>query len=171
MPTLSEILNKQFPTSGLSKSYLATQLEVSEKTIENYINGKREPELEKVIKLSTILGFQLNELSEQNVPKTNNIPLVNNKSKGDKDYVALLESNDKFFKHEYAQMMLSLKELIALCRKQEALIKLNLQHTGAVEALQKGVEPEVVQEQINNQIADIEPYEEMDIDADSQDKP
>lgn len=167
MATLSEILNDKFTSSGLSKSYLASQLDVSEKTIENYINGKREPELEKIIKLSLLLGFQLNELSEQNVPAQKGIPLKNNKTKGEanKDYVSLLESNDKFFKHEYAQMLLSLKELIGLSKKQEALLKLNLQHVGAVEALQQGVEPEVIQEQINIQIADIGPSDEMGSDA------
>jgi hypothetical protein len=87
------------------------------------------------------------------------------------NYLKLLEDNDRFFKNEYAQMMLSLKELIALGRKQEALLKLNLQHIGAVEALQKGVEPEVVQEQINIQIADMGPSEEMDNDDYSHGKP
>jgi len=82
-------------------------------------------------------------------------------------YLQLLESNDKFFKSEYAQMLLSLRELIGLSKKQEALLKLNLQHVGAVEALQKGVEPDVVQEQINIQIADIEPFEGTDNDADN----
>lgn len=74
-------------------------------------------------------------------------------------YIELLEGNDRFFKNEYAQMLLSLKELIGLSKKQEALLKLNLQHVGAVEALQQGMEPEVIQEQINIQIADIEPSE------------
>jgi hypothetical protein len=50
-------------------------------------------------------------------------------------------------------------------------LKLNLQHVGAVEALQKGVEPEVVQEQINIQIADMGPSEEMDNDDYSHGKP
>jgi hypothetical protein len=86
-------------------------------------------------------------------------------------YLQLLESNDRFFKNEYAQMLLSLKELIGLSKKQEALLKLNLQHVGAVEALQKGVEPEVIQEQINIQIADMGPSEETDNDAYNHGKP
>jgi hypothetical protein len=82
-------------------------------------------------------------------------------------YMKLLESNDQFFKNEYAQMLLSLKELIGLSKKQKALLKLNLQHVGAVEALQKGVEPDVVQEQINTQISEIGPSDEMDNDVDN----
>jgi hypothetical protein len=87
-------------------------------------------------------------------------------SQNDK-YVSLLENNDRFFKNEYAQLLSSLNKLIDLSKKQEALLKLNLQHVGAVEALQKGVEPEVVQEQINIQIADMGASEETDNDADN----
>ena len=78
----------------------------------------------------------------------------NNKNPQDK-YLMLLEDNDRFFKNEYAQLLSSLNKLIDLGKKQEALLKLNLQHVGAVEALQQGVDPEVVQEQINIQIAEM----------------
>lgn len=88
-------------------------------------------------------------------------------TKVDNKYLQLLESNDRFFKNEYAQMLLSLRELIGLSKKQEALLKLNLQHVGAVEALQKGVEPDVVQEQINIQIAEMGTSEETDNDDDN----
>lgn len=77
-------------------------------------------------------------------------------------YIKLLEGNDNFFKNEYAQMLASLKELIGLSMKQEALLKLNLQHVGVVEALQKGEDVDGIQAQINNQIAEIGPYEQKD---------
>lgn len=80
-------------------------------------------------------------------------------------YLKLLEENDRFFKNEYSKILSSLERLIGLGMKQEALIKLNLEHTGNVEALQKGVEPEVVHEQINNQIAELGASGETDNDA------
>lgn len=70
MPTLPEILKPKFSKDGISKTYVASQLGVSEKTIENYINGKREPDsIEQLVKLSEVVGFSLNDLSEQSVPK------------------------------------------------------------------------------------------------------
>lgn len=80
-------------------------------------------------------------------------------------YLRLLEDNDRFFKKEYALLLTSLNKLIDLGMKQEALIKLNLQHTGIVEALQKGEDIDEVQAQINNQISEIEPYEQKDNDG------
>lgn len=87
MPTLSEILNSRFPTSGLSKAYLALQLDVSEKTIENYINGRREPELEKVIKLSKLLDFSLDELTPVNNNPEQNVPTDNKEAINGKHYL------------------------------------------------------------------------------------
>lgn len=88
---------------------------------------------------------------------------LNNSTKKD-PYLNLLEENDRFFKSEYAQMLVSLNKLIGLGMKQEALIKLNLQHTGVVEALQKGEDVDEIQAQINSQIAEIGPYEQRDSD-------
>lgn len=82
-------------------------------------------------------------------------------------YIKLLEGNDSFLKNEYSQLLLSLNKLIDLNKKQEALLKLNLQHVGAVEALQQGVDPDVVQEQINIQIAEMVSFDHMDNDADT----
>jgi transcriptional regulator with XRE-family HTH domain len=172
MATLSEILQGKISKDGLSKTYVASELGVGERTIEYYLSGERKPDFDNLLKLSTLLGFELNELTEPKVRDNKSVP-KNGKSRGNNNsnYVSLLESNDQFFKNEYAQMLLSLKELIGLNKKQEALLKVNLQHVGIIEALQKGVEPEVVQEQINNQIADIGPSEERDNDADIQGKP
>jgi transcriptional regulator with XRE-family HTH domain len=68
MPSLSEILISKIGKHGKSKAYVASQLGVSEKTIENYMNGKRNPQPKAIIKLASILSFNLNDLSEQNVP-------------------------------------------------------------------------------------------------------
>lgn len=80
-------------------------------------------------------------------------------------YMKLLEDNDRFFKNEYATLLASLNKLIDLGMKQEALIKLNLQHTGVVEALQKGEDVDEIQAQINSQIAEIGPYEQRGSDG------
>lgn len=76
-------------------------------------------------------------------------------------YLKLLEENDRFFKTQYHGILTSLSKLIEIGRRSEELIKLNLEHTGTVEALQKGVDPDVVHEQINNQIAELGASEEM----------
>lgn len=82
-------------------------------------------------------------------------------------YMRLLEGNDQFFKTEYAKILSSLEQLIGLGQKQEALIKLNLQHTGVVEALQKGEDVDEIQAQINNQISEIGPYKQKGNDDDN----
>lgn len=68
MPTIAEILKSKITKEGKSKTYVASELGVTEKTIENYMNGIREPDASKLVKLSTLLEFSLNELSEQSVP-------------------------------------------------------------------------------------------------------
>lgn len=69
MPSLSQILTAKIGKHGKSKAYIASQLGVSEKTIENYMNGKREPKQQALTKLATLLDFNLNDLFEQNVPR------------------------------------------------------------------------------------------------------
>lgn len=165
MATLSDILKDKITKEGFSKTYVASELGVGERTIEYYISGERKPDLDNLIKLSLLLGFQLNDLTEQPV-RANESKQSQGKSKGsDKgNYVSLLESNDHFFKNEYAQLLISLNKLIDLGMKQEALIKLNLQHMGVIEALQKGEDVDEIQAQINSQIAEIGPYEQRDTD-------
>ena len=65
MATLSEILKSKIGKGGKSKAYVADILGVSEKTIENYMNGIRQPKPEALVKLAETLGFSLSELSEQ----------------------------------------------------------------------------------------------------------
>lgn len=161
MATIAEILKSRITKSGISKTYVASKLDVTEKTIENYMRGIREPDATTLVKLSQILEFSLNELSEQNVP-----PPQKEKRPPTNAYVTLLESNDQFFKREYAQLLISLNKLIDLGKRSEALIKLNLEHIGNVEAIQKGVSPEEIHEQINNQIVEMGPSEQMGNDGD-----
>lgn len=110
---------------------------------------------------------------------------ANNKPKPKKiedPYTELLKSNDRFFKNQYAafnaQVMSNLSALIALGEKSvalgekaEALMKLNLQHIGIVEAKILDADPDVVQEQIGNQIAGIPAGDETDSGDDKNDKP
>lgn len=70
------------------------------------------------------------------------------------DYIDILKENDKFFKTQFNELMISLTQLHNQGKNLESLVKLNLQHTGAVEAAQKGIAPAEIQEQINNEIAD-----------------
>jgi transcriptional regulator with XRE-family HTH domain len=70
MPTLSEILKSKIDKNGKSKTYVASKLGVTEKTIENYINGKRQPKPQALSILAKLLDFDLNSIadSEQFVP-------------------------------------------------------------------------------------------------------
>jgi hypothetical protein len=81
---------------------------------------------------------------------------------GQEKYLKLLEENDRFFKTQYHTILTNLSRLVEIGKRSEELIKLNLEHIGTVEALQKGVDPDVVHEQINIQIAELGPSEEMD---------
>lgn len=81
MASLSKILKDKLPNSGLSKTYIANQLEVSERSVEYYISGEREPTLKGLIKLAELLGFQLNELSEHNVRSVESKPQVKQSGK------------------------------------------------------------------------------------------
>jgi transcriptional regulator with XRE-family HTH domain len=71
MASLSEILKAKITKDGISKAYVASEMKVSERTIENYMNGVRNPKPEALAKLAGILGFSLSELEnfEQDVPQ------------------------------------------------------------------------------------------------------
>jgi transcriptional regulator with XRE-family HTH domain len=71
MPSLSEILKDKIGKGSKSKAYIASKLGISEKTVENYINGKRAPKPDRLVRLAELLEFKLSELSEQNVLKEN----------------------------------------------------------------------------------------------------
>lgn len=69
MATLAEIMKLKIGEGKTSKAYLAHKLGVTERTVENYMHGKRKPDPEALIIIAEVLGFQLNELSVQNVPQ------------------------------------------------------------------------------------------------------
>lgn len=71
MPSLAEILNSKIGSDLIPKTSVAAHLGVSERTIENYMRGTREPGLTALIKLAKFLEFDLNELmqEEQSVPR------------------------------------------------------------------------------------------------------
>lgn len=72
MPTLSDIMQREIGKGVKSKTYIANQLGVSEKTIENYMRGLRQPRPDALVRLSKLLDFKLSELSEsfeQSVPR------------------------------------------------------------------------------------------------------
>lgn len=95
-----------------------------------------------------------------NLVRQNSHTPPNNQGSNDNKYLLLLEENDRFFKTQYHNILVSLSKLIEIGKRSEELIKLNLEHTGTVEALQKGVDPDVVHEQINIQIAELGASEE-----------
>jgi transcriptional regulator with XRE-family HTH domain len=66
--SLAEILNAKIGRNRVSKASVAAQLHVTERTIENYLKGARQPKIEELVKLSKILDFSLNELAEHDVP-------------------------------------------------------------------------------------------------------
>jgi len=82
MPTLSEILKSKIGKGKIPKSKVALELEVTEKTIENYMNGKRAPTMEGLMTLSKLLKFELNDLSEHGVLETNMGSVIKNEKSG-----------------------------------------------------------------------------------------
>jgi transcriptional regulator with XRE-family HTH domain len=122
MATLSEILNDKITKGGKSKASVAAHLEVSERTIENYMAGKRQPKPEALGKLANFLGFDLNELYEQSVPRET----VNHSTNGSKQaheapmshsqpvqerYIKLLEETVKETKAQRTELQARLDEL------------------------------------------------------------
>lgn len=116
--------------------------------------------------IAEIAGISVEMLTTQTLGRNEININVEKVDKDDNKYIQLLESNDRFFKGEFSKITSSLEKLIGLGMKQEALIKLNLQHMGIVEALQKGENVDDIQAQINNQISEIGPYEQKDNDDD-----
>jgi transcriptional regulator with XRE-family HTH domain len=117
MATLSEILNDKITKGGKSKASVAAHLEVSERTIENYMAGKRQPKPEALGKLANFLGFDLNELYEPIVPKPN---IQNGKSQEShlshsqpvqERYIKLLEETVKETKDQRKELQARLDEL------------------------------------------------------------
>lgn len=74
----------------------------------------------------------------------------------DPEFVEFLKSNDAFFKNQYtafnAQVLANLTALVNQAKTLEALLKINLEHTGNIEAAQLGVPKEQVHDNINRDI-------------------
>lgn len=105
MPSIAEILSSRIGKNGKSKTYIASELKVSEKTIENYMNGKRQPKPAALVRLSELLEFNLNELSEQIVPrethvdveqKVENVKLYGAGASYLPEYIAALKEHNAF---------------------------------------------------------------------------
>lgn len=134
MATIGEILNSKIGKGGKSKAYVASELGVSEKTIENYMNGKRFPKPQALVKLSKLLEFNLNELSEQNVPYGKNgqeSPVIKPGDYKDK-YIVLLEK----------MLSDSNSEQVAKLVKQNQALLMTLQ-TGLARLISKAEKKEV----------------------------
>lgn len=74
----------------------------------------------------------------------------------DPEFIEFLKSNDAFFKNQYAafnaQVLANLTALANQAKTLEALLKINLEHTGNIEAAQLGVPAEQVHDNINRDI-------------------
>lgn len=78
------------------------------------------------------------------------------RSPNDPEYIEFLKSNDAFFKNQYAafnaQVLANLTALANQQKQLEALIKINLEHTGNIEAMQAGVPQQQIHDDINRDI-------------------
>lgn len=99
MPSLSEILKLRIGKSTESITYVATKaavaahLNVSEKTVENYMNGKRQVKPDILLKLSKFLKFPLSELDQDN---EQTVPVLPKKEQTITDkYIQLLEKKER----------------------------------------------------------------------------
>lgn len=92
--TLGEVLTEKIASSGKSKAWVASQLDVSERTIENYMKGTRSPKPEGLIKLGQILNFEIVDFVPL-VPleKTKEVKAHKDIYKGGNQYLRLLEDN------------------------------------------------------------------------------
>ena len=145
-----EILGLKTPIATI-----AEKTGYSKGNVSTYL-GRNKPPSEKFInKFYDSFGL----VPKETTPKANQLGESDNK------YLKLLEENDRFFKTQYHAILSNLSRLVEIGKRSEELIKLNLEHIGTVEALQKGVDPDVVHEQINIQIAELGASEETGNDA------
>lgn len=123
---------------------------ISASRIYKWLDNKGNPKAEDARKLEVWLNGKMELVPNDTAGQAPALPRSDHAA-----YIKLLEDNDRFFKTEYHSLLVSLNKLMEIGMRSEELIKLNLEHIGNVEAMQKGVQPEVVHEQINNQIAGI----------------
>jgi len=147
MASLAQILNSKIGKNGKSKTYVANLLGVSEKTIENYMRGLREPRQDALIKLSKALGFELSELSEQSVPREKSIvePLQPHNGHIDpyKDkYIQLLEE----------QVSSRMKQLEVFAKANQTLAKTLIEQVIKIRAKIEKVDLAQIQREVHKAI-------------------
>ena len=59
------LIKEQIEASGLKKSFIAKELGVKNNTITRWVNEETEPSFSNAIKLSKVLGINLNDLWEE----------------------------------------------------------------------------------------------------------
>lgn len=145
MATLPQILKSKIGKNGVSKTYVANLLGVSEKTIENYMRGLRQVKPGVLVKLSKALNFELSELSEQNVP----IPTVVNPNSPKLD--------DRNFKDKYIRLLedqLNSRQnrLEMIVKTNQAIAKTLVQQVVKIRAKIERIDPLRVQSEVNKSI-------------------
>lgn len=151
-------------SSGLKPEELANKIGIPRTTYLYW--EEKTPHIDKIKAVAVALGLPENYFFDNKSNFFDEIEKIDNKNNMAtqpkeydivKKYIALLESNDRFFKQEIPKLFSSLERIMVQGERLESLIKLNLEHTGNVEAMQREVEPEAIHEQINNQIAEMGP--------------
>lgn len=149
MENLGEILKVKMKERRVSAEDLAIKLKISKTgNIYKWRNGSKPSDPEEYRRVIAWINNPdfIPGIPERKDEEGQTLPV------SDK-YYRLLEDNDRFFKNQYADLLINLTALLSQAKTNEALIKLNLQHTGTVEAFQAGVDPSEIQEQINNEIS------------------
>lgn len=119
MPTLVELLNARIGKGGKSKTSVAAHLGVSERTVENYMKGTRQPKPDALVQLANFLDFNLSEMSEQNVQRESKLnghtdPLdafKAPKTEISEKYIQLLEDSLKEKKDQLKELQTRLNDL------------------------------------------------------------
>lgn len=146
----------------LSAEDLATKLGLKSTNIYKWERGSTPSNPEEYMKITQ----WLNNLESTPIHKTaedDKVKVETKASNNPNPYLKLLEDNDRFFKTEYHNLLISLNKILEIGMRSEELIKLNLEHVGNVEAHLKEVDPDIVHEQINNQIAGMGAVEQKDM--------
>lgn len=163
---IGETLLKTRKERKVSVPVLAHLLGIPKDRIYKWEQGAATPQYEDRVKIEEwIKNGNWNKIPRGN--NTSPIPQPESKYNLDANavnpYLKLLEDNDRFFKTEYHNLLVSLNKIIEIGLRSEELIKLNLEHIGNVEAHLKEVEPDIVHEQINSQIAGMGAVGQKDI--------
>lgn len=144
----------------------------AEKLTETELTEKEVPEIDKDSELTVshfrrepagfrdlldeeeLMVLRANDADKAGIPRTTDGNFTGKQY--DPDLVEFLKSNDAFFKNQYttfnAQVLANLTALMNQQKNLEALLKINLEHTGNIEAAQLGVPAEQIHDNINRDI-------------------